>query len=138
MIDIKVIRDNPDLVKRAARDKNMKTDIDQVLAVDARRRALETEYNDLRYKQNQAGERIAKAPKEEKASLSGEMGKIKSRLKEIDEEKSRVDAELQQLMLLVPQIPAYDEGVPVGPDASADRGSKRRSPSDRCGSAAAT
>lgn len=112
MIDIKLIRDNPDLVKDAVRKKNMKVDIDQVLAVDARKRALETEFNDLRSQQNKAGEKIAKAPKEEKAALSAEMGKIKSRLKEIDEQKATVEAELYQLMLLVPQIP--DPAAPVG------------------------
>jgi seryl-tRNA synthetase len=118
MIDLKLIRDNPDLVKRAAADKNMRVDIDQVLEVDRRRRALETEFNDLRFQQNQAGERIAKAPKEEKAELSKAMGQIKARLKELDAAREQVDAELRQLMLLVPQVPAYDEGVPVGPDAS--------------------
>ena len=44
MIDIKLIRENPDLVKDAVRKKGMKVDIDQVLAVDARRRALETRF----------------------------------------------------------------------------------------------
>lgn len=112
MIDIKLIRENPDLVKDAARKKNMKVDIDQVLAVDARRRALETEFNDLRAQQNKAGEKIAKAPKDEKAALSAEMGKIKNRLKELDEQRAGIEAELHQLMLLVPQIP--DPAVPVG------------------------
>lgn len=112
MIDIKVIRENPELVKDAARKKRINVDIDQVLAVDTRRRALETEFNELRSQQNKAGERIAKAPKEEKAALSAEMGKLKGRLKEIDEEKQRVDAELHQLMLLVPQIPHPE--VPLG------------------------
>jgi len=118
MIDLKVIRENPDLVKRAARDKNMKVDIDQVLEVDRRRRALETEFNELRFQQKQAGEQIAKAAKEQKAELSKAMGQIKERLKELDTQREQVDAELRQLMLLVPQVPAYDEGVPVGRDDS--------------------
>ncbi len=118
MIDLKLIREHPDLVKRAARDKNMTCDVDQILAVDARRRTLETEFGELRHKQNQTGERIAKAPKEEKAALAAEMGTLKARLKEIDDEKAALEAQLQQLMLLVPQIPAYDEGVPVGASAA--------------------
>ncbi len=116
MIDLKLIRDNPDLVRKAARDKGMKVDIDQLLAVDARRRALETEFNELRHQQNQAGEEIAKAPKVKKAELSQAMGRLKTRLKEIDAEREKVDAELRELMLLVPQIP--DPAAPVGPDAS--------------------
>jgi seryl-tRNA synthetase len=116
MIDIKVIRDNPELVKQAVRNKNMTVDIDHLLAVDARRRALETEFNELRHEQKTTGERIAQAPAAEKAELSKAMGKLKARLKEIDEERGGVDAELQELMLLVPQIP--DPAAPVGLDES--------------------
>jgi len=116
MIDLRLIREQPDLVKQAAAQKNMSVDIDRVLAVDARRRALETEFNDLRFRQNQAGEQIARAPKEQKAELSAAMGQIKARLKEIDAERERVEAELRELLLLVPQIP--DPGAPIGRDAS--------------------
>jgi seryl-tRNA synthetase len=116
MIDIKVIREEPDLVKKAVRDKGMAVDIDQVLAVDARRRELETQFNELRHEQKQAGEKIAKAPKEEKATLSKAMGEIKGRIKQIEEERGRIDAELHELMLLVPQIPHPD--APIGPDES--------------------
>jgi seryl-tRNA synthetase len=116
MIDLKIIRENPDLVRKAAQDKNMTVDIDRVLAVDERRRALETEFNAKRHEQKTAGEQIAKAPKEEKAALSQAMGTLKARLKEIDEERQQVDAELRELMLLVPQIP--DPAAPIGPDES--------------------
>jgi seryl-tRNA synthetase len=116
MIDIKVIRDNPELVKKAVIDKAMAVDIDRVLAVDTRRRELETEFNELRHEQKLAGEKIAKAPKEEKAALSKAMGKIKARIKSLEEQRTQVDAELHELMLLVPQIPHPD--APVGPDES--------------------
>ena len=116
MIDIKVIRETPDLVKKAVRDKGMRVDIDHVLAVDARRRQLESEFNDLRHEQKVAGEKIAKAPKAEKAALSQAMAQIKTRVKELEELRTQADAELHELMLLVPQIPHPD--APVGPDAS--------------------
>ncbi len=116
MIDLRLIREHPDLVKQAAAQKNMSVDIDRILAVDARRRALETEFNDLRFRQNQAGEQIARAPKEQRAELTKAMSQIKARLKEIDAERERVEAELHALMLLVPQIP--DPAAPVGRDAS--------------------
>jgi seryl-tRNA synthetase len=112
MIDIKLIRENPDLVRDAIRKKNMKVDIDQVLSVDGRRRALETEFNELRNRQNKAGERIAKASKEEREAIKAEMTPIKARLARIETEKQSVDSELYQLMLLVPQIPHPD--APVG------------------------
>lgn len=87
MIDIRLIREDPELVKRAAQVKGMKVDIDRLLAVDARRRALETEWQQLRATQNQTGERIAKAPKEEKAALAAEMSRLKTRMGEIDAER---------------------------------------------------
>jgi seryl-tRNA synthetase len=118
MIDIRIIRENPDLVKKAAADKGMQVDIDRILAVDARRRALETEFNELRHKQNTVGETIAQASKEEKAALSKSMKEIKDRLKEIDAEKAQVDTELHELLLLVPQIP--DPAAPVGHDETAN------------------
>ncbi|MBW7907076.1 MAG: serine--tRNA ligase [Phycisphaerae bacterium] len=114
MIDIRLIRENPELVRQAAADKGMKVDVDRVLEVDARRRAIETEFNELRSQQNRTGERIAKAPKEEKAALSAEMGKLKARLRELDEQRAGVEAELHQLMLLMPQIPAPE--APRGRD----------------------
>ncbi|MFQ5805983.1 MAG: serine--tRNA ligase [Phycisphaerae bacterium] len=116
MIDVKLIRENPELVKRAVRDKGISVDIGRVLEVDARRRELETRFNELRHEQRQAGEQIAKAPKEEKAALSKAMEELKGRIKGIEEEKARVDAELYELMLLVPQIPHPD--APIGPDPS--------------------
>lgn len=123
MIDIKLIRENPELVKDAARKKKMNVDIDALLALDAQRRALETEFNELRSKQNKAGEQIAKAPKEQKAALSAEMGQLKSRLKEIDEQKVALDEQVRQMMLLVPQIP--DPAVPIG-NSDADNVEVRR------------
>ncbi len=116
MIDIKLIRENPDAVKKAVRDKGMDVDIDRVLAVDARRRELTAQFDALRHEQKQAGERIAKAPKEQKAALSKEMGQIKARLKALEEQRAAVEAELRELMLLVPQLPHPD--APVGPDES--------------------
>ena len=112
MIDIKIIRDNPDLVRKAAADKNMTVDIDRIIEVDTRRRTLETEFNDLRHEQRKAGEQIAKASKEEKATLSKAMGVLKAKLKDIDAERERADGELGELMLLVPQIP--DDKAPIG------------------------
>jgi len=116
MIDIRLIREQPDLVRKAARDKGIDVDIDELLRVDARRRELETQFNTLRHEQKRTGERIARAPKDEKARLSEEMSRLKARLKEIDEQRSAVETRFRDLMLRVPQIP--DPDAPVGPDPS--------------------
>lgn len=117
MIDLNLIRQQPDLVRTAARNKGMSVEkVDELIAVDAQRRALETEFNELRAEQNRAGERIAKAAKDERAALQQEMAKLKARLKEIEAQRAVVDEQQRQLMLLMPQIP--DPAAPVGRDPS--------------------
>ncbi len=123
MIDIKLIRENPGLVKKAVRDKGMDVDIDRLLEIDARRRELTASFDELRHQQKQAGQRIAKAPKDQKAALSRELGELKARLKEIEQQRARIEAEFNELMLLVPQIPHPD--APVGPDDSGNVEVKR-------------
>lgn len=115
MIDIKLVRENPDLVRKACELKGLRFDIDRVLTLDARRRVLETEFNESRHKQKLAGETIAKASKEERAALQQEMGKLKARLKEIEEELGAIEKETHDLMLLAPQIPSPK--APVGKSA---------------------
>lgn len=116
MIDIKVIRERTDAVKQAVADKHMNVDIDRLLEVDARRRAIETEFNELRHEQKQAGERMAKASKEEKATLAASLKEVKERLKTLDEERDAVEGELNDLLLAVPQVPHPD--APRGVDES--------------------
>ncbi|MDX2200118.1 MAG: serine--tRNA ligase [Phycisphaerae bacterium] len=117
MIDIKIIRESADSVREACRLKNMKPEVvDRVLEIDTRRRALETEFNDLRHKQKTMGEQIAKAAPAEKAKMSAELGPLKNRLKEIEAEREQVDKDQYQAMLLVPQIPHKD--APRGRDDS--------------------
>ncbi|MBN2445362.1 MAG: serine--tRNA ligase [Phycisphaerae bacterium] len=116
MIDIKRIRETPDLVKKTAEEKNLRVDIDQLLAFDGRRREIETEFNDLRHEQRQAGEQMAKASKGEKAALAKSLKDVKTRLQTLDSERDTVEAQLGELMLLVPQIPHPD--APRGRDES--------------------
>lgn len=116
MIDIRLIRESPDIVRKAARDKGMHVDVDQLLAVDRRRRELETEFNELRHQQKLAGEKMAKASPQERSALGAQLGEVKARARQLEEERTKADEELRQLMLLVPQIP--DAESPVGPDPS--------------------
>ncbi len=112
MIDIRLIREQPELVRDAASKKGIEFDVDALLELDARRRALETEFNELRHQQKLAGERIAKAPKEQKAGLSRELGRLKQRIKEIQQQQADIGQRIRELMLLAPQIP--DPDAPVG------------------------
>lgn len=116
MIDIKLIRETPDVVKQAATDKGMRVDVDAVVALDARRREIETEFQNLRHEQKQAGEKMAKASPEARAALGVAMKEVKDRVKQLETERDEVDGQLEQLMLRVPQIPCAEAPRGVSAD----------------------
>lgn len=136
MLDIKFIRENTDLVRKAAADKRIPCDLDRLLDVDRRRRDLQIELDRLREKVKEDGQRVGllRNPKSEwyrKALAEGradadikaeadrvqaELTALKPRIKELEDAEGPVLAEFEQLMLTVPQ-PA-DPEVPLGKDES--------------------
>lgn len=121
MIDIKFIRENLDVLRTALTNRHATVDLDAVLAVDASRRALVHEVEQLRAEQNRAGEEIARR-KREKQDAGAQLDAMKSvsaRIKELEEKVRAVDSDLQDRMLGIPNLP--DASVPVGADESANR-----------------
>lgn len=114
MLDIKWIRQNPELVKAGAAKKHIECDIDRLLALDAEWRELGLEVDTLRSEQKQAGKKIGQAPPEERAGLAIAQKEDKKKLKAQEARYGELDAEIRALMLLVPNLPA-DE-VPSGAD----------------------
>ncbi len=114
MIDIQFIRDNPDKVKEAAKNKNRQVDIDRLLSLDANRREIIRQIQTLREERNQIASQ--KPPSKEQI----ERGKqIKEELKVIEEKQRGIEEEFNKLMLYVPNVP-LDE-VPVGKDESGNK-----------------
>ena len=107
MLDIKFIRENPELIKEAAQKKGVNVDVDAFLAVDERRRHVLRELEEKRTKQNALSKGGPKAPTE----LEG-LKKLKEEIKVLEEEIRRVEGEFDGLMLLMPQVP--DSSVPEG------------------------
>ncbi len=107
MLDIKFIRENPELIKEAARKKGISVDVDVFLAVDERRRHILRELEEKRAKQNALSKGGPKAPTE----LEG-LKKLKEEIKVLEEEIRGVQKEFDDLMLLIPQVP--DSSVPEG------------------------
>ena len=136
MLDIKFIRENTDRVRRAIEVKRISCDLDRLLAVDARRRAIQQETDALRAKSNELSGQVGlyKNPKSkwfQQALASGrfeaelkaegdriaaESGRIKQRVRELEDEAKTVAVEFDALMLTVPQVPSAK--TPVGADAS--------------------
>ena len=82
MIDLALLRDNPDLVKRSqeARGESPET-VDAALAADRVRRAAITAFEELRAEQNAHGKLVAKAPKEDKPALVAQAKDLSDRVK---------------------------------------------------------
>jgi seryl-tRNA synthetase len=118
MLDINIIRDDPEHVKQAMRDLNDEESvprIDLILELDERRRALLQEVEAMRSEKNQASKVIGKTrnPKEREAMID-RMKSLNARLDRQEADLREVEAQLDEEMLWIPNLPA--EGVPVGPD----------------------
>lgn len=102
MLDIKFIRENKDLIKEAARKKRIDFDVEQLLGVDEKRRALIQEVDRLR-----------KEHREESEKLGAAAGKdLKDKLSHKEFELKTIEAEFEELMFQVPNVP--DPSVPEG------------------------
>ena len=115
MLDIKFIRENPDLIKQAARKKRLEFDVDGFLNLDENRRKLMAETEELRAKQNRATDRVAIIENEaEKESAIKDLRELKDVLGKKEYEFKKFDTEWRRIMYDVPNIP--DPSVPEGAD----------------------
>ena len=116
MIDIKLLRADPDKYIHAAKVKNFDVDIGALLEIDAKLLAARQELQEIRTAQNQAGKDIAKLKGDDKHTAIATMSELKSRAKELNDQISELEPKYDELMLLVPNPPGPD--VPIGNDNS--------------------
>src|SRR4030042_5608483 len=113
MLDIKLIRDNPERVREAMEKRGEKAPLDQISSLDEQRRQLLHEMETLRAHRNevskQIGQRADKPPK-----LIAEMRQLGEKVTSLEAEIGQVDSRLDDFLLRLPNIPAAD--VPVGKD----------------------
>ncbi len=114
MLDIKLIREYPEVVRAGIRRRgDDPAQVDALLAVDERRRALITEVEALKAERNTVSKEISKlknpAEREGKIAASRELGE---RIAELDKQTAEADAEFNQMLLWLPNLPHAD--VPDG------------------------
>ncbi len=115
MLDIRLFREDPDMVRRALRNRNEDDSVvDRVLALDEQRRALIAEKERLQARRNELSRLVPKAAPDERPALIEESRGIGPRITELDREADQVEEALRQLMLRIPNIP--DQSVPIGMD----------------------
>src|SRR4030042_2154720 len=108
MLDIKFIRENPDLVRQAIANRHDSAPVDDILKLDAERRQNIVKLDTLRQ------ERKTVSKEREKAQERGRA--LRGEIQELEEESRRIDEKLSELLLQVPNIPQPD--VPIGKDDS--------------------
>ena len=123
MIDIKLIRENKDLVKENIKKKFQDEKlvlVDEVYELDKRVRAVQTEADGLKADKNKMSSEIGKLMADKKIEEANELKKRiaenSEKIKELEEEQEKLSVEIKERMLVIPQI--MDEGVPIGKDDS--------------------
>lgn len=120
MLDIKFIRSNPDLIKKAMKNRNANLDsmVDEVIEIDAERRNLMGEMESEKARQNDVSKKIPQMKKEGKdtTEIMKEMKTLSEKISSLRTKISELEEKQRQILLSIPNVP--NESVPVGKDDS--------------------
>jgi len=116
MLDLKFVRENPELVQKAIENKNESADVGKVLELDEKRRAIIAEVESLKALRNKVSEQIGikKKNKEDAADEISRMKEVGEKISGLDNDLRSVNEALEHHLLRIPNIP--HESVPVGCD----------------------
>ena len=123
MLDIKFVRNNPEVVKQNIKNKFQDEKlplVDEVIELDQRNREIKQEVEALRADKNQISKQIgacmAQGKKEEAEELKRKVAESAARIEELSKEEKEVEEKLKQNMMIIPNI--IDPSVPIGKDDS--------------------
>ncbi|HOT73567.1 MAG TPA: serine--tRNA ligase [Anaerohalosphaeraceae bacterium] len=114
MIDIKLIRQNPQLFKDGAKAKKFDVDIDELLAIDAVLMDVKKKRQEIATEKNRLGKEIPRLPPEQKQAFLKTLSELKTLEAELEAKAKELQPQFDALMLQVPQPPSPD--VPYGED----------------------
>ena len=123
MLDIKFVRENPEIVKQNIKNKFQDAKlplVDEAIALDAEYRAAKTEADSLRSERNkiskQIGALMAQGKKEETQQVKEKVATYSARLEELEALEPELEEKLKKVMMVIPNI--IDPSVPIGKDDS--------------------
>ena len=123
MIDIKFLRENPDIVKQNIKNKFQDSKlelVDKVIALDAESRAAKSEADDLRAARNKnskmIGALMAQGKKDEAEEMKKKVNADAARLQELEAKEAELSEKVTEIMMVIPNI--IDPSVPIGKDDS--------------------
>ncbi|MFB2644756.1 serine--tRNA ligase [Raphidiopsis sp. BLCC-F218] len=119
MLDIKQIRENPQLIQRKLNSRGGKYDIQPILDLSQKQRELELERNELQARSNEIGKLVGQkvktgisAQSEELLSLKEEGNLVKTKLSDLEPQEKELKGQIEQLLLALPNLPS--ESTPIG------------------------
>ncbi len=123
MLDIRFVRENPDVVKQNIKNKFQEQKlplVDEVIALDAEHRRAIQEANDLRAEKNRCSKQIgvlmAHGQRAEAEEMKKKVAESAARLAELEKLEPELEKKIKKIMLVIPNI--IDKSVPIGPDDS--------------------
>ena len=120
MLDLKFVRNNPDVVKEALAKRNADINLDDFLRKEEKRRQIIYEVEQLKAERNKVSEEVARLKKSGQSAedVIRQMREVSQRIKELDENLADIESSMQQILYLIPNIP--HQSVPVGKDESSN------------------
>jgi seryl-tRNA synthetase len=120
MLDPKLIKEKPEMIRNMLKSRAVKFDLDELIETDEKRREFIIKTDDLRKKKNQIGIRISekKKAKEDASSILAEMKNISSELTKLESKQEVIENKYLKLASTIPNL--VHESVPVGIDDSAN------------------
>jgi len=116
MIDIKFLRENPDLVRASQKGRGESVElVDQIIEADERKRAALSQFETLRQEQNVLSKSVGSAKGDEKAALLANAKELADKVKAADAERAKVEEETRQLLLQLSNL--LDSDAPIGGEA---------------------
>ena len=114
MLDIKLIRENPDKINELLKRRNPELSIDEVIKIDEERRKIQTQADELRAKRKKDSQMIGELKKkgENTEAVQEEVRKIGDDIKALEEKQTELDDRQRNILLHIPNIP--DETTPIG------------------------
>ena len=125
MLDMKIVRQDPEKIQKMLRDRYVEFDLDSLLDLDKKRREYILSTDELRKKKNEVSLKIADAKKAGKDAdkIIQEMQLVSRQLTELEETQNKTELEYSKLILTLPNI--FDQTVPIGEDSSVNKEVKK-------------
>ncbi|HSP87308.1 MAG TPA: serine--tRNA ligase, partial [Ignavibacteriaceae bacterium] len=117
MLDLKFIRENPQLVKEGIKNKNESDKLDDLLKLDEQRRDLILKTDELKHKRNQVSSQIPQMKKagQDVSNILSEMKTVSDLISDLDSQLKNIGEKVEDILLYIPNLP--HESVPVGRSA---------------------